>query len=60
MTTGATIHTTEGLKMTVARRRRPSIITTLQTPTVEEDSSIIIPMTNTVCSQKDEVPSARS
>ncbi|XP_022854208.1 protein LUTEIN DEFICIENT 5, chloroplastic-like [Olea europaea var. sylvestris] len=60
MTTGATIHTTEGLKMTVARRRRPSIITTLQTTTVEEDSSIIIPTTNTVSSQKDEVPSARS
>ncbi|KAF6141143.1 hypothetical protein GIB67_006588 [Kingdonia uniflora] len=30
MTTGATIHTTEGLKMTVTRRTKPPIIPTLQ------------------------------
>ncbi|ONK79512.1 uncharacterized protein A4U43_C01F7110 [Asparagus officinalis] len=30
MTTGATIHTTEGLKMTVTRRTRPPVIPTLE------------------------------
>ncbi|KAL2482110.1 Protein LUTEIN DEFICIENT 5 [Forsythia ovata] len=43
MTTGATIHTTEGLKMTVMRRRQPPIIPKLETPTVKVDSSINIP-----------------
>ncbi|KAL6002075.1 hypothetical protein ACLOJK_037523 [Asimina triloba] len=33
MTTGATIHTTEGLKMTVTRRTKPPVIPRLE-PTV--------------------------
>lgn len=36
MTTGATIHTTDGLQMTVARRMKPPIIPTLEVP----DSSV--------------------
>lgn len=34
MTTGATIHTTEGLVMTVTRRTRPPVIPTLETKKV--------------------------
>ncbi|KAK1290320.1 hypothetical protein QJS10_CPB18g01781 [Acorus calamus] len=37
MTTGATIHTTEGIKMTITRRTRPPIIPTLETKTVVVD-----------------------
>ncbi|KAF8402049.1 hypothetical protein HHK36_013001 [Tetracentron sinense] len=42
MTTGATIHTTEGLKMTVTRRTKPPIIPKLEMPAlkVDGDSSI--------------------
>ncbi|XP_010245680.1 PREDICTED: protein LUTEIN DEFICIENT 5, chloroplastic-like isoform X2 [Nelumbo nucifera] len=39
MTTGATIHTTEGLKMTVTRRTKPPIIPTLVTSVVKGDDS---------------------
>ncbi|KAJ4954892.1 hypothetical protein NE237_011675 [Protea cynaroides] len=39
MTTGATIHTTEGLKMTVTRRTKPPIIPTLETTVLEVDGS---------------------
>ncbi|KAL3833960.1 hypothetical protein ACJIZ3_008696 [Penstemon smallii] len=60
MTTGATIHTTEGLKMTVTRRRRPPIIPTLEIPTVKVDSSVNIAQVETVSGQKDEVSSAIS
>ncbi|KAJ7978233.1 putative Cytochrome P450 [Quillaja saponaria] len=35
MTTGATIHTTEGLKMTVTRRMKPPIMPSLETSTLE-------------------------
>ncbi|KAI3459081.1 hypothetical protein Pfo_015744 [Paulownia fortunei] len=48
MTTGATIHTTEGLNMTVTPRRRPPIIPTLDIPTVKVDSSLNIPEVKTV------------
>ncbi|NP_001234049.1 cytochrome P450-type monooxygenase 97A29 [Solanum lycopersicum] len=37
MTTGATIHTTEGLKMTVTRRSRPPIVPNLEMATLEVD-----------------------
>lgn len=38
MTTGATIHTTQGLKMTVTRRIRPPIMPVLKT----HDDKIIL------------------
>uniref|UniRef100_A0A0V0IH76 Protein LUTEIN DEFICIENT 5, chloroplastic-like n=1 Tax=Solanum chacoense TaxID=4108 RepID=A0A0V0IH76_SOLCH len=37
MTTGATIHTTEGLKMTVTRRTRPPVMPKLEMATLEVD-----------------------
>ncbi|CAL9042311.1 unnamed protein product [Musa banksii] len=40
MTTGATIHTTKGLKMTVTRRTRPPIIPTLETKVVTVDGDL--------------------
>lgn len=43
MTTGATIHTTEGLKMTVTRRIRPPIVPTLEVPTLKVESPVCIP-----------------
>lgn len=43
MTTGATIHTTEGLKMTVSRRMKPPIVPTLELPALEMDTSGGIP-----------------
>ncbi|XP_015875605.2 protein LUTEIN DEFICIENT 5, chloroplastic [Ziziphus jujuba] len=39
MTTGATIHTTDGLKMTVTRRMKPPIVPVLDTPALEVDKS---------------------
>lgn len=39
MTTGATIHTTQGLNMTVTRRIKPPIVPSLQMSTLEVDSS---------------------
>lgn len=38
MTTGATIHTTQGLKMTVTRRIQPPIIPNLEAKVVTFDS----------------------
>ncbi|KAK6156432.1 hypothetical protein DH2020_010680 [Rehmannia glutinosa] len=60
MTTGATIHTTEGLKMTVTPRRRQPIIPTLDIPTVKVDSSVNVPKVETISGQKDEVSPALS
>ncbi|KAL8557740.1 hypothetical protein ACS0TY_005011 [Phlomoides rotata] len=60
MTTGATIHTTEGLKMTVTPRRRPPIIPNLDMPTVKVDSSFNSSEVKTVSDKKDEVSSALS
>ncbi|CAB4285536.1 unnamed protein product [Prunus armeniaca] len=40
MTTGATIHTTEGLKMTIIRRIKPPIVPTLEMLTFEVDTSV--------------------
>ncbi|KAM6555117.1 hypothetical protein CsatB_015879 [Cannabis sativa] len=39
MTTGATIHTTDGLNMTVTRRVKPPIVPTLETQAMNLDSS---------------------
>lgn len=50
MTTGATIHTTQGLNMTVTRRIQPPIVPSLQMSTVEVDQM----------SQKDQVYQAQS
>lgn len=36
MTTGATIHTTEGLKMTVTRRTKPPVIPNLEMKVVSD------------------------
>ncbi|XP_051120146.1 protein LUTEIN DEFICIENT 5, chloroplastic [Andrographis paniculata] len=58
MTTGATIHTTEGLKMTVTPRRKPPIIPNLEIPTLQVDSPYNIPEVKPVSDYKDEVPSA--
>ncbi|KAI5648903.1 hypothetical protein M9H77_34908 [Catharanthus roseus] len=48
MTTGATIHTTQGLKMTVTRRNRPPIVPklepTLRTDSAGEDISVANPL----------------
>nr|ASW34030.1 cytochrome P450 monooxygenase CYP97A [Chrysanthemum x morifolium] len=44
MTTGATIHTTEGLNMTVTRRMKPPIVPTLETQSLgNTESPVIIP-----------------
>lgn len=60
MTTGATIHTTEGLNMTVTRRQRPLIIPNLEVSTGNVDSSLNVQEVTTVSDQKDEVSSAVS
>nr|AJD25226.1 cytochrome P450 CYP97A41 [Salvia miltiorrhiza] len=56
MTTGATIHTTEGLKMTVTRRQRAPVIPNLEVSNMNVDSSLNIQEAD----QKDEVSSAIS
>ena len=55
MTTGATIHTTQGLKMTVTRRMRPPIVPTLEIPAVRSDSSVNVSDISTAPDQKSEV-----
>ncbi|KAJ0936441.1 hypothetical protein HanRHA438_Chr03g0131151 [Helianthus annuus] len=40
MTTGATIHTTEGLNMTVTRRMKPPIVPTLETQNLGSSANI--------------------
>ncbi|CAI9090926.1 OLC1v1025820C1 [Oldenlandia corymbosa var. corymbosa] len=57
MTTGATIHTTQGLKMTVTRRTRPPIVPILE-PKLRTDSDIT--ELNSVEDQKNEVTPSRS
>ena len=54
MTTGATIHTTQGLKMTVTGRMKPPIVPSLQMSTMEVDPSIGLSDQDAV-SQKSEV-----
>lgn len=58
MTTGATIHTTEGLKMTVSRRIKPPIVPTLEMPAFEVDTPVGVPKGDSLVSQKGEVSSA--
>ncbi|KAM2052449.1 hypothetical protein FF2_033393 [Malus domestica] len=58
MTTGATIHTTEGLKMTVTRRIKPPIVPTLEMPSFEVDTPVGVPKGDSVVGQKGEVSSA--
>ncbi|KAF5454801.1 hypothetical protein F2P56_024439 [Juglans regia] len=61
MTTGATIHTTAGLKMTVTRRVKPPIIPALEMPTLTMDAPISLSKgDNTSLDQKSEVSSAHS
>nr|AIX87527.1 P450 carotenoid beta-ring hydroxylase [Lycium ruthenicum]QDZ37645.1 CYP450 protein [Pogostemon cablin] len=57
MTTGATIHTTEGLNMTVTRRTRPPVVPNLEMATLEVDNSSDV---NSVSSQRAEASSVRS
>nr|AIX87503.1 P450 carotenoid beta-ring hydroxylase [Lycium barbarum] len=51
MTTGATIHTTEGLNMTITRRTRPPVVPNLEMATLEVDNSSDV---NSVSSQRAE------
>ncbi|XP_023552789.1 protein LUTEIN DEFICIENT 5, chloroplastic [Cucurbita pepo subsp. pepo] len=61
MTTGATIHTTDGLKMTVTRRMKPPIIPTLEKmPAMVGDSSVGFLKDETEIVQEGEVSSAHS
>jgi len=62
MTTGATIHTTQGLKMTVTRRTRPPVIPTLEAKKVlTVDGSNGIPLSSSIPEgdQQGEVSTAR-
>lgn len=58
MTTGATIHTTEGLNMTVTRRIKPPTMT-VETSSLKDDSSINVRI-EAVADQKDKVSAASS
>ncbi|RDX81107.1 Protein LUTEIN DEFICIENT 5, chloroplastic [Mucuna pruriens] len=59
MTTGATIHTTQGLKMTVTHRIKPPIVPSLQMSTLEVDPSISLSDQDEI-SQKGEVYQGQS
>ncbi|GAU19786.1 hypothetical protein TSUD_182210 [Trifolium subterraneum] len=59
MTTGATIHTTQGLNMTVTRRTKPPIVPSLQMSTLEVDPSISISDKEEI-GQKDQVYQAQN
>lgn len=58
MTTGATIHTTEGLNMTVTKRIKPPAMT-VEASSLRDDSSINM-RRDAVADQKGEVSAARS
>lgn len=60
MTTGATIHTTQGLKMTVTRRTKPPIVPILETTMLKVDETGGVSKENPVISQKGEVSPAPS
>ncbi|XWS42922.1 hypothetical protein CRYUN_Cryun16bG0055300 [Craigia yunnanensis] len=60
MTTGATIHTTEGLKMTVTRRMKPPIIPELGMRGLKMETSARIPEEETQLGEKGEVSQAHS
>jgi beta-ring hydroxylase len=59
MTTGATIHTTQGLNMTVTSRTKPPIVPSLQISTLEVDPSISISGKEEI-GQKDQVYQAQN
>ncbi|CAN6239036.1 unnamed protein product [Urochloa humidicola] len=50
MTTGATIHTTEGLKMTVTRRTKPPVIPNLEMKVVSDSQELTRPTPSMVVS----------
>ncbi|XVF30384.1 hypothetical protein REPUB_Repub16aG0052600 [Reevesia pubescens] len=60
MTTGATIHTTQGLKMTVTRRLKPPIIPELGMQGIKMEASAIISEEETQLGEKGEVSQAHS
>ncbi|XVE62209.1 hypothetical protein DITRI_Ditri06bG0100300 [Diplodiscus trichospermus] len=60
MTTGATIHTTEGLKMTVTRRMKPPIIPELDMQRLKMETSVGISKEDTLVGEKGEVSQAHS
>ncbi|KAB1213608.1 Protein LUTEIN DEFICIENT 5, chloroplastic [Morella rubra] len=60
MTTGATIHTTKGLKMTVTRRVKPPVVPILETPTMNMEASASLSQGDTLLDQKSEASSAHS
>ncbi|KAK2994725.1 hypothetical protein RJ640_002531 [Escallonia rubra] len=60
MTTGATIHTTEGLKMTVTRRPQPPVVPNLEMPVLKVNSSVSTSEVEQVVAQKGEVSPAHS
>lgn len=55
MITGATIHTTDGLKMTVTRRVKPPIVPTLETPALKLDTTASVTDNDPLVSQSSEV-----
>nr|ACJ83749.1 unknown [Medicago truncatula]AFK49118.1 unknown [Medicago truncatula] len=59
MTTGATIHTTQGLNMAVTRRIKPPIVPSLQMSTLEVDPSVSISDKTEEIGQKDQVYQAQ-
>ncbi|KAF2307371.1 hypothetical protein GH714_026682 [Hevea brasiliensis] len=60
MTTGATIHTTEGLKMTVTRRMKPPIMPMLDMPAVTVEAPVNVSSEEPKLGQKGEVSTAHS
>lgn len=60
MTTGATIHTTEGLKMSVTRRTKPPIVPKLETTVLKVDETGEVSKETPVISPKGEVSAAPS
>ncbi|EEF50061.1 cytochrome P450, putative [Ricinus communis] len=60
MTTGATIHTTEGLTMTVTRRIQPPIMPMLDMPAMKGDAPGSVPSGESQLGQKGEVSPAHS
>ncbi|GMH13075.1 hypothetical protein Nepgr_014916 [Nepenthes gracilis] len=59
MTTGATIHTTAGLKMTVTRRVSPPVTPSYGIPVVKVGSSECISQADFELDQKGEIPNTR-
>lgn len=60
MTTGATIHTTQGLKMTVTRRMKPPIIPEIDMEGLKMEGTARISEAETQLGEKGEVSQAHS